>query len=69
MDASKVIKQLMQERGISIADMAKLLGLAQQTISNKLYRNTWTVKDLCHIADLLNADVKIVTRDTKKEFY
>jgi DNA-binding Xre family transcriptional regulator len=66
--ASKIIKQLLIERGKSVKQLAELFGISGQSMSNKLYRDNFSFEDVLKIADYLNCDVKIVTRDTKKEF-
>lgn len=38
MSASKVIKQIMVERGLSVKDLAALLEMKPQILSNKFYR-------------------------------
>ena len=67
--ASKVIKQLMQEKNISVKYLAEKLEINSQSMSNKLYRDTFTYDEVIDIANLLNCDVKIIMRDTGKEFY
>lgn len=69
MGATKVIKQLMQEREITVKQLADKLNINAQSMSNKLYRDTFSYEEILKIADILNSDVKIITRDTKKEFY
>lgn len=68
MAASIIIKQLLIERGKSVKQLAELFGISGQSMSNKLYRDSFSFEDVLKIADYLNCDVKIVTRDTKKEF-
>lgn len=68
MAGAKIIKQLLIERDISVSDLAKFLEINQQSMSNKLYRDNFTFEEMLSIADFLNCDVKVITRDTKKEF-
>ena len=68
MAGAKVIKQLMIERNISVSDLALKLIIKSQSMSNKLHRDNFTFEELLHIADLLNCDVKLITRDTNKTF-
>lgn len=68
MSASKIIKQLLIERNISVKDLARNLGITPQSMSNKLYRDNFSFSEVNKIADLLNCDVKLITRDTNKEF-
>jgi hypothetical protein len=37
-------------------------------MSNKLFRDSFSYKEVVKIADVLECDVKVITRDTKKEF-
>ena len=69
MGASKAIKQLMQEKGITVKELAAMLNINAQSMSNKLYRDSFSYAEVVAIADLLNCDVKIIMRDTGKDFY
>lgn len=69
MGASKLIKQLMTERGISVRELAEKLNIAAQSMSNKLYRDNFSFNEVEKITDMLESDVKVITRDSKKEFY
>ena len=68
MSAAKRIKQLMIERGMSVKHVAAELGIAPQSLSNKLCRDSFTFDEVCKIAEFLGSDVQIITRDTKKVF-
>lgn len=69
MSASKVIKQIMVERGISVKELAEQLEMkSPQILSNKLYRNTFTYDDYIKIVNILGCTVQTVTNDTKKVF-
>lgn len=68
MSASKVIKQIMVERDLSVKDLASLLGMKPQILSNKLYRDTFTYTDYIKIANMLNCTVQTVTNDSSKVF-
>jgi len=67
--ASKPIKQLMQEKGVSVKELAEMLEINPQSMSNKLYRDSFSYNEVVKIADLLGCDVKLIMRDTGKEFY
>lgn len=69
MGASKPIKQLMQEKGVSVKELAEMLEINSQSMSNKLYRDSFSYNEVVKIADLLGCDVKLIMRDTGKEFY
>ena len=68
MGAAKRIKMLLIEQGKSVKDIAAVLDIAPQSVSNKLYRDSFTFDEVIRICDYLGADVQIVTRDTHKDF-
>ena len=49
-------------------DLAEKLGYEQQAFRNKINRGTYSLNDFVKILDALECDIKVVTRDTKKEF-
>lgn len=69
MGAAKAIKQLMQEQNISVGQLASALGIQAQSMSNKLYRDSFSFDEVVRIADILGSDVKLIVRETGKEFY
>lgn len=68
MEAGKVIKQLLLEREMPIKKLAEKMQITPQAMSTKIYRDTFSYSEVVKIADILDCDVKIITRDTKKEF-
>lgn len=68
MGAAKVIKQLLIERDTSVKELAEKMGIQAQSMSNKLYRDTFSYEEVEKIADILGCDVKLITRDTNKAF-
>ena len=38
-------------------------------MSNKLYRDSFSFQEMCSICNILNADLKAITRDSQKEFF
>lgn len=68
MGAGKIIKQLLLERNMSVKDLAEKMDIIPQSMSNKIYRDTFSYEEVVKIANILGCDVKIITRDTKKEF-
>ncbi len=68
MSASKVIKQIMLERDLSVKDLALKMNIKPQILSNKLYRDTFTYNDYIKIANLLGCTVQTITNDTGKIF-
>lgn len=69
MAGAKIIKQLLSERNVNVNELAKALGIKPQSMSNKLYRDNFSFEEMCIICDILNADLKAITRDSQKEFY
>lgn len=69
MAGAKIIKQLLAERNVNVNELAKALGIKPQSMSNKLYRDNFSFEEMCIICDILNADLKAITRDSQKEFY
>lgn len=69
MGATKAIKQLMQEQNVSVGQLASALGIQAQSMSNKLYRDSFSFEEVVRIADILGSDVKLIVRETGKEFY
>lgn len=68
MGAAKRVKMLLIEQGKSVKDIAAILDIAPQSMSNKLYRDSFTFDEIVKICDYLGADVQIITRDTHKVF-
>ena len=68
MGAAKVIKQLLIERNVSVKELAEKMGIQAQSMSNKLYRDTFSYEEVEKIADILDCDIKLITRDTNKAF-
>ena len=69
MGAAKAIKQLMQEQNVSVGQLASALGIQAQSMSNKLYRDSFSFEEVVRIADILGSDVKLIVRETGKAFY
>lgn len=69
MGASKLFKQVMAEKDITVRELADMLGISPRLLSTKLYRDTWSFTDAEKVANSLNCDIKIEMRDTNKEFY
>ena len=69
MAGAKIIKQLLAERNVNVNELAKALGIKPQSMSNKLYRDNFSFEEMCIICDILNADLKAITRDSQKEFF
>lgn len=68
MSANKKIRQAMIEQDISLKELAEKLEVKPQVLSTKLYRDKMSFNDVCVIADKMNCDIVIKSRDTGKEF-
>lgn len=68
MAVSKIIKQIMIERNISVKELADELEILPQSMSNKLYRDNFSFEEVQKIANILECDICIITRDTGKSF-
>ena len=68
MAASKIIKQLMIERSMSVKELAEKLEIAPQSMSNKLYRDSFSFDEVLKITNILDCDIQFITRDTRKIF-
>lgn len=68
MDGSKIIRQLLIERGLTITDLANLLQIKPQSARNKLSRNSFTLVEFQKVLDALNAELQVITKDSQKIF-
>ena len=68
MSANTKIKQVLLEKNITVTQLAEKMGITQQALSQKLYRNTFSYSEFEKIADLLDCDVVVTMRDAKKSF-
>ena len=69
MAGAKIIKQLLAERNVSVNELAEKLNIKSQSMINKLYRDSFSFQEMCSICNILNADLKAITRDSQKEFF
>lgn len=68
MDSKKVINQIMLERDVNIDWMSGKLGIQPQSLRNKINRGNYGLNDFIEMMDILECDVQVVTRDSKKVF-
>lgn len=68
MDAKKVINQIMLERNVDYAYMAAKLNMNTQSFRNKISRGNYGLKDFIEMMNILDCDVQVITRDSKKVF-
>lgn len=60
------IKEIMQEKGISVTQMSEKLGVTRQSLYRCLNRNP-TMNRLKEIAEILNVSPKDLFQDEKKD--
>ena len=68
MSGSKVIKSIMIDKDIKVKDLAVKLGINERVLSNKLYRDTFSLDEYIKIANVLGCDVKTIIRENSKEY-
>lgn len=68
MDTKKVLSQIMLERDTNINELAEKLGMQSQSLRNKISRGNYSLVDFIEWLDLLDCDIQVITRDTKKIF-
>lgn len=68
MDTKKVINQLLLERHTNINEMAAKLNMLPQSLRNKISRGNYSFSDFEKMMDILDCDIQVVTRDTRKVF-
>ena len=68
MDAKKVFNQILLERHTSYEEVATKLGMNTQSLRNKINRGNYGLKDFIEMMDILECDIKVITRDSRKVF-
>lgn len=68
MDSKKVLNQVMLERGVDYEWMSAKLGMQAQSLRNKISRGNYGLNDFIQMMDILECDIQVVTRDSKKVF-
>ena len=53
---------------MTLKELAEKLNIEHQSMRTKLYRDKFSYEEIIKIADILNADVRIITRDSGKQF-
>ena len=64
----KTIKSIMIDKDLKVKDLANKLGINERVLSNKLYRDTFSLDEYIKIANVLGCDVKTIARDNNKEY-
>ena len=53
------IKIIMKRKGLTVADLANLLGVSRQNVNQLLARDNFKYSDMVKYADILGYDLKI----------
>ena len=64
----KVINQLLLERHTNINEMAAKMEILPQSLRNKISRGNYSFSDFEKMMDILDCDIQVITRDTRKVF-
>ncbi|QUN13594.1 hypothetical protein KEC48_03445 [Clostridium sp. C1] len=63
MKPSKIIRFISNQKNIPYNQIADQLGMQEQSLNNKLYRNNYKVSDLIKICEILDVDLCIRDRN------
>lgn len=66
MGIAKNIKVAAKDKDITQKDIAESLGIPLQNLYNQLHRDAFTVRKASQIANVLDCDIVLMDRDTKK---
>lgn len=61
MTVSAIIKNMLEEKGISQVEFAKMMNMSRQNLNNKLSRDNFTIQELSNISKVL--DVSLIIKD------
>ena len=66
---SEKVRIILKRKNLTIKDLANLLNISSQNLSNKFYRNNFSEKDIKQITTVLGCDyeIKIKIKDTGEE--
>ena len=63
MAGKEEVKYMLEVSKTTVSELAKMLGINEQSMRNKLYRNRFTYAEMVHIADLLGFDIQAIKRE------
>lgn len=63
MAGKEEVKYMLKVSNTTAKELARMLEINEQSMHNKLYRNSFTYEEILHIADLLGFDIKTVKRN------
>lgn len=66
MSISDKIKAIMAMKHLKVSDLAQYLGINSQSVSNKLYRDSFTAADLVKISTCLGCELAFIIDDNHK---
>lgn len=66
---SEKVRIILKRKNLTIKDLANLLNISSQNLSNKFSRNNFSEKDIKQITEALNCEyeIKIKIKDTGEE--
>ncbi len=68
MSISKVIKNILSDKGISQVELAEKVNVTKQNLSNKMNRDNFSTIELVEIADALNMKLLLKNKSDDKEY-
>lgn len=68
MSISKVIRNVLSDKGISQVELAEKVNVTKQNLSNKLNRDNFSTLELVEIADALNMKLILKNESDGKEY-
>lgn len=68
MNSKKVFEQIMLERNTNYNEVAEKLNMNSQSLRNKINRGNYGLNDFIEMMNILECDLQVITRDTKKIF-
>jgi len=63
MAGKEEVKYMLKVSRTTAKELARMLEINEQSMHNKLYRNSFTYEEILHIADLLGFDIQIVKQE------
>ena len=69
MSISKVIRNVLSDKGISQVELAEKVNVTKQNLSNKLNRDNFSTLELVEIADALNMKLILKNESDGKEYF
>ena len=65
MAGSDQVRYMLHASKTSTKELAQMLGINEQSMYNKLYRNSFSFKEILEIANLLGFDIQVVESKQK----